>query len=145
MLMGEYHHSIDDKGRLTIPSKVRDELGTNFIVTRGLDGCLYIYSEAEWQNVIAKYKELPNNTKDYCDLNNQEIVIGKNLNDSMQLKVLIHEYAHSLAHKHLVGEYKDYNEHRNKYETEAEACLCYCQISRNGHQFLFSFLLICME
>lgn len=92
-----------------------------------------------------KYKELPNNTKDYCDLNNQEIVIGKNLNDSMQLKVLIHEYAHSLAHKHLVGEYKDYNEHRNKYETEAEACLCYCQISRNGHQFLFSFLLICME
>lgn len=60
MLMGEYHHSIDDKGRLTIPSKVRDELGTNFIVTRGLDGCLYIYSEAEWQNVIAKYKELPN-------------------------------------------------------------------------------------
>lgn len=60
MLMGEYHHSIDDKGRLTIPSKVRDELGTNFIVTRGLDGCLYIYSESEWQNVIAKYKELPN-------------------------------------------------------------------------------------
>ena len=60
MLMGEYHHSIDDKGRLTIPSKVRDELGINFIVTRGLDGCLYIYSESEWQNVIAKYKELPN-------------------------------------------------------------------------------------
>ena len=68
-----------------------------------------------------KYKELPNNTKGYCDLNNQEIVIGKNLNDSMQLKVLIHEYAHSLAHKHLAGEHKDYNEHRNKYETEAEA------------------------
>ena len=68
-----------------------------------------------------KYKELPNNTKGYCDLNNQEIVIGKNLNDSMQLKVLIHEYAHSLAHKHLSHEHRDYKEHRNKYETEAEA------------------------
>lgn len=68
-----------------------------------------------------KYKELPNNTKGYCDLNNQEITIGKNLNDSMQLKVLIHEYAHALAHKHLQGRTQDYQEHRNKYETEAES------------------------
>lgn len=63
MLMGEYHHSIDDKGRLIIPSKLRDELGNNFIVTRGLDNCLFVYSKEEWSNVINKYKELPN-TKD---------------------------------------------------------------------------------
>ena len=43
MLMGEYHHNIDDKGRLTIPSKIRYELGEKFIATRGLDGCLFIY------------------------------------------------------------------------------------------------------
>lgn len=63
MLMGEYHHTIDDKGRLTIPSKIRYELGENFIVTRGLDNCLFIYPKNEWNNIIAKYKELPN-TKD---------------------------------------------------------------------------------
>ena len=63
MLMGEYHHSIDDKGRLTIPSKVRYDLGENFIVTRGLDNCLFVYPKEEWNNIINKYKELPN-TKD---------------------------------------------------------------------------------
>ena len=60
MFIGEYHHSIDEKGRLTIPSKLRDELGEQFILTRGLDGCLFIYPNNEWNNVINKYKELPN-------------------------------------------------------------------------------------
>lgn len=63
MLMGEYHHTIDEKGRLTIPAKVRYELGEQFIVTRGLDNCLFVYSKEEWINIINKYKELPN-TKD---------------------------------------------------------------------------------
>ena len=48
MFMGEYHHNIDEKGRLIIPAKFRNELGTNFIVTRGLEKCLYVYSESEW-------------------------------------------------------------------------------------------------
>ena len=60
MFIGEYHHSIDEKGRLTIPSKLREELGEQFILTRGLDGCLFIYPNKEWSNVINKYKELPN-------------------------------------------------------------------------------------
>ncbi len=63
MFMGEYYHSIDDKGRLIIPSKVRGDLGEKFIVTRGLDNCLFIYPTDEWHNIITKYKELPN-TKD---------------------------------------------------------------------------------
>lgn len=63
MFMGEYHQKIDDKGRLTIPSKLRYELGESFIVTRGLDNCLFIYPKEEWNQVISKYKELPN-TKD---------------------------------------------------------------------------------
>ena len=63
MFMGEYNYTIDDKGRITIPSKFRDELGTDFIVTRGLDKCLFVYPKKEWDNVISKYKELPN-TKD---------------------------------------------------------------------------------
>ena len=60
MLMGEYHYSIDDKGRLTMPSKLRCELGYACIITRGMDGCLFIYSINEWTNIIRKYKELPN-------------------------------------------------------------------------------------
>lgn len=63
MFMGEYHHSIDDKGRLTLPAKIREQLGNEFIVTRGLDNCLFVYPQEEWNQVIAKYKELPN-TKD---------------------------------------------------------------------------------
>ena len=63
MFMGEYHHSIDSKGRIIVPSKVRDGLGENFIVTRGLDGCLFLYPKCEWDKIINKYKELPD-TKD---------------------------------------------------------------------------------
>lgn len=60
MLVGEYHHSIDEKGRIIIPAKLRENLGENFIVTRGLDGCLFVYPSLEWENVIQKYKNLPN-------------------------------------------------------------------------------------
>lgn len=63
MFMGEYHHTIDAKGRIIVPSKVRDDLGENFIVTRGLDGCLFIYPKEHWNTIINKYKELPD-TKD---------------------------------------------------------------------------------
>lgn len=63
MFMGEYHHSIDEKGRLIIPSKIREELGEEFIITRGLDNCLFIYKKEDWKDLITKYKELPN-TKD---------------------------------------------------------------------------------
>lgn len=63
MFMGEYHHNIDDKGRLIIPSKFRDDLGNKFIVTRGLEECLFVYSKEEWNNIIDKLKELPFTSK----------------------------------------------------------------------------------
>lgn len=63
MFIGEYHHTIDDKGRLTIPSKIREELGEHFIVTRGMDHCLFVYKQEDWNCIIQNYKELPN-TKD---------------------------------------------------------------------------------
>lgn len=64
MLMGEYRHNIDDKGRLIIPSKFRDELGEEVIVTRGLDNCLFVYSATEWDKVVSKLKGLPFTKKD---------------------------------------------------------------------------------
>lgn len=59
MFMGEYQHSIDDKGRLTIPAKFRDGLGTSFVITRGLDKCLFIYPKSEWNVIEEKLKNLP--------------------------------------------------------------------------------------
>ena len=59
MLIGEYHHNIDEKGRLIIPSKFREEIGNSFVVTRGLDGCLFVYSLIEWEKIVAKLKSLP--------------------------------------------------------------------------------------
>ena len=52
MLMGEYHHNIDDKGRLIIPSKFRNELGNEYIITKGLDKCLFVYSVDEWNKLV---------------------------------------------------------------------------------------------
>ena len=64
MLMGEYHHNIDDKGRLIIPSKFRLDLGEKLIITRGLDKCLFVYSETEWEKIVSKLKTLPFTNKD---------------------------------------------------------------------------------
>ena len=60
MFIGEYHHNIDDKGRIIIPSKLRGELTDGFVITRGLDNCLFIYPKEKWVNIINKYEELPN-------------------------------------------------------------------------------------
>lgn len=59
MFMGEYQHSLDSKGRLIIPAKFREELGDNFIVTRGLDHCLFVYPKSEWDILVQKLKSLP--------------------------------------------------------------------------------------
>lgn len=64
MLIGEYHHNIDDKGRLIIPSKFREEIGSSFVVTRGLDGCLFIFSMINWDKMVEKLKVLPFTKKD---------------------------------------------------------------------------------
>lgn len=64
MFMGEYHHNIDDKARIVLPSKFRDELGGSFVVTRGLEGCLFVYSKVEWAALIERLRKLPFTKKD---------------------------------------------------------------------------------
>lgn len=59
MFMGEYSHTIDAKGRLIIPSKFREVLGDEFVVTKGMDGCLFVFAEAEWQVFEEKLRSLP--------------------------------------------------------------------------------------
>lgn len=64
MFMGEYHHNIDDKNRLIIPSKFREELGEEFIITRGIENCLFVYSKEDWQKIVTKLESLPFTKKD---------------------------------------------------------------------------------
>ena len=59
MFMGEYHHSIDDKGRLIIPSKFRTELGDKFVITRGIENCLFAYPIERWETIVHKLESLP--------------------------------------------------------------------------------------
>lgn len=101
MLIGEYNHNIDSKGRLILPSKFRTELGDRFIVTKGFDGCLYGYSVEEWKAIEEKIKTLPlvtgkdarNFTRFFfssaieCEIDSQgRILISQNLREFAQLQ-----------------------------------------------------------
>ena len=100
MFIGEYNHSIDTKGRLNIPSKFRGELGEEFIVTKGLDNCLFVYPLDEWKVLEDKLKQLPMTNRDArafvrfffsgateCELDNQgRIRIPNNLREHALLE-----------------------------------------------------------
>ena len=64
MFIGEYQHAIDAKNRMIVPSKLREGLGNKFVITKGLDGCLYAYPMEEWTALEAKLKSLPLTNKD---------------------------------------------------------------------------------
>lgn len=64
MFMGEYHHTIDEKGRIIIPSKFREDLGEKFIITRGIENCLFVYSLSSWEKITNKLESLPFTKKD---------------------------------------------------------------------------------
>ena len=67
MLIGEYEHSLDVKGRLIMPAKLREDIGDNFIITKGLDGCLFGFSLNEWTQFEEKLKSLPLTNKNARD------------------------------------------------------------------------------
>ena len=71
MLMGEFHHNIDEKGRLVIPTKLRSELGDNFIITKGIENVLYVYPIDKWNKLVEKYLVLitPNLNMHHFPLN----------------------------------------------------------------------------
>ena len=64
MLIGEYEHSLDAKGRIIMPSKFREDIGEKFVVTKGLDGCLFVFSCTEWKKFEEKLATLPISNKD---------------------------------------------------------------------------------
>lgn len=64
MFIGEHQHTLDEKGRIIIPSKFRADLGVEFVMTKGLDNCLFVYPKGEWQVLEEKLKTLPLTNKD---------------------------------------------------------------------------------
>lgn len=107
MFLGEYQHSLDSKGRITIPAKFRDELGMKFVATKGLENCIFLYPLEEWKRIEEKLHSLPftradvrsfarfffsgaaeletdkqgrtlipNNLREYADIDKDMIVIG---------------------------------------------------------------------
>lgn len=69
MFIGEYHHTIDEKKRLIIPTKFRNDLGKEFIITRGIDKCLYVYSKSSWDEITNKLQTLPFTRKNAREFN----------------------------------------------------------------------------
>jgi len=67
LLIGEYEHSLDTKGRLILPAKIREDIGEKFIITKGLDSCLFGFSKTEWNNFEDKLKTLPLTNKNARD------------------------------------------------------------------------------
>lgn len=100
LLIGEFEHSIDNKGRLIMPAKLRDDIGENFVVTKGLDGCLFAFSITEWTNFEEKLKSLPlsnRNSREFtrfflsgateCEIDKQgRFLIPANLRESAGLE-----------------------------------------------------------
>src|SRR5699024_9356170 len=64
MFIGEFHHNIDDKGRIAIPSKYREILGNNFVITRGIEHCIYVYPNDTFNHIVTKLESLPFTKKD---------------------------------------------------------------------------------
>ncbi len=100
MFFGEFQHSIDSKGRLIVPSKFREGLGVTFVLTKGLDDCLFAYPLNEWKNFEEKLKSLPISSRDArafvryffsgateCELDRQgRILLPANLREHARLE-----------------------------------------------------------
>lgn len=114
--------NVFDVSQTTMPFEEIDSSLNPILEDSRADGITDIFIKAIYKDGIkVKYEDIDSGAKGYCDFDNKTIVVKKNLSDLMRLKVIIHEYAHSLAHAHLKDNNKEYQEHREEYESEAEA------------------------
>ena len=100
LFIGDFPHTLDDKGRLIMPSKFRNELGTNFVVTRGLEGCLFVFTERKWTEFTEQLnskgfrkKDVRSITRFFCscamnaDLDKQgRFLVNKNLREFAEIE-----------------------------------------------------------
>ncbi|MFA6603301.1 MAG: division/cell wall cluster transcriptional repressor MraZ [Patescibacteria group bacterium] len=97
MFIGEYQHTIDEKGRLAIPVKFRAELRKGAVVTKGLDSCLFVYSLAEWKKLAAKVASLPFSQADNRAFSRQILGGAMDAELDAQGRVILPEYLRRFA------------------------------------------------
>ena len=114
--------TVFDASQTDMPLEVIEEELNPVLEDPSADGVADTFIKAIYKDGFkVKYEDLNDGSKGYCDMKNNTIVIKKGLSNLMRLKVIVHEYAHGLAHQHLKNNNKEYQEHRNQYETEAES------------------------
>lgn len=97
MLIGEYKHTIDDKNRISLPSKFRKEIGKKVVLTRGLDNCLFLYPTREWEKVSQKLSELPMGQADTRGFNRFMFAGAAELDVDSLGRILIPDFLKSFA------------------------------------------------
>jgi len=97
MLIGEYHYNLDNKGRIAIPAKIRPELGSSVIVTRGLDTCLFIYPKKEWENLLQRLTNLPLTQANSRAFSRFMLAGATEVEIDQQGRILIPEYLREFA------------------------------------------------
>ena len=97
MFIGEYKHTVDEKGRIAIPAKFRAALNTSAVITRGLDHCLYIYTASDWEQLANKIKALPMTKADSRAFQRLMLAGAVNVDLDVQGRALIPEYLRTYA------------------------------------------------
>ena len=107
MFMGEYNHTVDPKGRLIVPSKFREQLGSEFVVTKGLDGCLFVYPAEEWHNIEDKFRNISMTSKDARKFSRFFFAGAAAVELDKQGRILLppvlREYANLEGEAHIIG------------------------------------------
>ena len=98
MFMGSYSHNIDSKGRVIIPAKMREQLGEQFVITRGFEECLAVYSMDEWETVMKRLSELPSTQKSARRLKRMFLSYAVEVEPDKQGKVIIPSTLREMAH-----------------------------------------------
>ena len=98
MFMGSYSHNIDSKGRVIIPAKMREQLGEQFVITRGFEECLAVYSMDEWETVMKRLSELPSTQKSARRLKRMFLSYAVEVEPDKQGKVIIPSALREMAH-----------------------------------------------
>ncbi|MGC8651310.1 MAG: division/cell wall cluster transcriptional repressor MraZ [Minisyncoccia bacterium] len=98
MFIGEYHFTIDNKGRMAIPSKLRKELMQEGVLTRGLDNCLFLYTHNDWEQIAEKIKNLPLSQTNARAFSRLMLAGAMEVEMDGQGRILIPEYLRQYAH-----------------------------------------------
>jgi len=104
MFIGEHSHTIDQKGRVSIPAKYRDQLSPGVIITRGLDHCLWLYTKSEWEKIASKLAALPISQKKSRAFARLMLAGAWDTEPDSQSRILLPEYLRTYANlgKHVI-------------------------------------------